>query len=132
MGIVALAAVLVVAAALVVVRPFDTPERQVDAYLAATAAGDGSHALDAWKDDDTISIRTQHQLAFLDPTNFRQRVIVKKVKVVSRFQYCRDHVWSNSIAQNFNHVRVAIREMRPGVVVGQVKGDVVRGLALPQ
>ena len=43
-GLVALLVVLFV----VVARPFDTPERQVDAFLAATAAGDESRALDAW------------------------------------------------------------------------------------
>lgn len=30
------------------VRPFDTPERQIDAYLAATSAGDEAEALAAW------------------------------------------------------------------------------------
>jgi hypothetical protein len=47
-GIAGLAAILVTVVALAV-RPFDTPERQVDAYLAATAAGDETRALDAWK-----------------------------------------------------------------------------------
>jgi len=46
-GVAVLAAILV-AAFVLVVRPFDTPERQVDAYLAATAAGDESRALGAW------------------------------------------------------------------------------------
>jgi hypothetical protein len=41
-------AVAILAAIVVIVRPFDTPQRQVDAYLAATAAGDEAAALRAW------------------------------------------------------------------------------------
>jgi hypothetical protein len=41
-------AVALLAAIVVIVRPFDTPQRQVDAYLAATAAGDEAAALRAW------------------------------------------------------------------------------------
>lgn len=48
LGVVGLA-VLLVAAFVVAARPFDTPERQVDAFLAATATGDEARALDAWK-----------------------------------------------------------------------------------
>ena len=40
--------VLILALLLVVIRPLDTPERQIDAYLAATGAGDEARALDAW------------------------------------------------------------------------------------
>ena len=39
---------LILALLLVVVRPLDTPERQVDGYLSATGAGDEARALDAW------------------------------------------------------------------------------------
>ena len=39
---------LILALLFVVVRPLDTPERQVDAYLAATGAGDEARALDTW------------------------------------------------------------------------------------
>jgi hypothetical protein len=39
---------LVLALLTFVIRPFDTPERQIDAYLAATSAGDEAGALDAW------------------------------------------------------------------------------------
>ena len=42
-------AVILVAAFVAVTRPFDTPERQIDAFLTATAAGDEARALDAWK-----------------------------------------------------------------------------------
>jgi hypothetical protein len=51
---VAVAAAVAVAIALVLlivalrIRPFDTPERQIDAYLAATSAGDEARALEAW------------------------------------------------------------------------------------
>lgn len=48
LGVIGLAAILAVLF-VVAVRPFDTPERQVDAFLAATAAGDEARALDAWK-----------------------------------------------------------------------------------
>jgi hypothetical protein len=39
--------VLTLAVLALVIRPLDTPERQVDAYLAATGAGDEARALDA-------------------------------------------------------------------------------------
>jgi hypothetical protein len=39
---------IILALVLLVVRPFDTPERQIDAYLAATSAGDEGRALAAW------------------------------------------------------------------------------------
>ena len=39
---------LVLAVLFVVIRPLDAPERQVDAYLSATGAGDEARALDAW------------------------------------------------------------------------------------
>jgi hypothetical protein len=39
---------IVFALLMLVIRPFDTPERQIDAYLAATSAGDEARALAAW------------------------------------------------------------------------------------
>ncbi len=42
-------AAIVLTAFVLALRPFDTPERRIEAYLVATAAGDETHALEAWE-----------------------------------------------------------------------------------
>src|SRR5437660_5494908 len=90
------------------------------------------NTLDSGQNDHAIVIGAEHERVLINSSDLSQRIVVKKVKVVSRFQYRGYDVRSNSLAEDFYHVRVAVGEMRPGVVIGKVKGYVVRRLALPE
>src|SRR5437660_5086683 len=78
------------------------------------------NTLDSGQNDHAIVIGAEHERILINSSDLSQRVIVKKVKVVSRFQYRGHDVGSHTVAQDLDHVRVAGGEMRPRVVVRKI------------
>ena len=88
--------------------------------------------LDVGQNHRLVLVGPQRQRSLFDPSDLAQHLVVEEVEVEPRFEHGRNDIRPQPIAQLIDRLHVPRGEAGPGVVVGQIQGNVVGRLALTQ